>query len=339
MIFNLNSSIEQKYYALCCVFLLLLSIAACSEVKPTLIASSSVNLSDTALVSADLGDDGTLSVMLDVNHRLSVWNNTNKTLLREWQASDFVEKPYYVSLANNKQRIAVAGKHHIAILSVDSGVVIASWRVRGFDEHAKVSQILLSHLGDKVFIGLNEGSIVVVDIKREQRSLFNVHDTTVNQLILTNNQQSILSASFDGKAAQWLVSTGEIIWQSQQRHRVTSLAFGEFNDRIFVSDALDSQQIFDVNKSSNIASLKYFQRNRFFRKALFINKDSKLVTSSSKYQLSLWDVNSGVELKTGNIRAYNFGSTVLDFARNSQGTVLSLSSDGVLEQWQSKQFR
>ena len=336
MILTLNA---KKYCTFVCLFLLLFSIVACNKVEPTLVASEYVNLSDTALVSADLGDDGTLSAMLDVNHRLSVWNNINKSLIREWQASDFVEKPYYVSLANNKQRIAVAGKHHIAILSVESGDVIASWRVRGFDEHAKVSQILLSHLGDKVFIGLNEGSIAVVDIKREQRSLFNVHNTTVNQLILTNNQQSILSASFDGKAAQWLVDTGEITWQSQQRHRVTSLAFGALNDHVFVSDALDSQQIFDVNKTSSIASLKYLQRNRFFRKSLFINKDSKLVTSSSKYQLSLWDVNSGVELKTGNIRAYNFGSTVLDLARNTQGTVLSLSSDGVLEQWQAKQFR
>ncbi|MDO6447472.1 WD40 repeat domain-containing protein [Colwellia sp. 1_MG-2023] len=322
------------------LYILLLSFLFIGCEKPDVLrAHGQHQLTSSALVDADISSDGKYSVILDVKNTVSLWQNSTYSHIKQWPSTMFTHQQYYVMLANNHQWLVVAGKHSVTLISVNGNLKPLTWRVKGFDPDAEISQILINSMGTKVIIGLTEGSIVVVDISNSLKSQFALHDGPVNHLNFSDNEQKLVSASLDGQVIKWDLASGKVIWSNEQPFRITSLAFDDLSQRLFVSDALNNQTFFSINKGQEISSLSYFERNRYFREALFLSSAKKLLTSSSKYQISLWDVMSGKEISQGEIKAYNFGSTVLDFAVNENDDVLTLSSDAVLELWPASLFR
>jgi WD40 repeat protein len=329
----------MKYMYCLALLGFILLFSACSENSSAALSSSSYSqFSTIALVDADLSTDGKLSALLDVEQNLSIWHNNTQELVKKWSPSVFKQPQYHVVLSNNNEVIATASKFYVSVFTVKTGEKIASWKIKGFDENAQITSVLLNNVGDKVFIGLNEGSIIVADLNHDSRSVFQVHSTTVNHLQLLNNGETMLSGSFDSHVVKWNIYTGKAHWQVKQRFRITSLAIDENKQKVFISDALKNQQVVNLDNGTLLTKLDYLQRFRSFRKAIFIDKRNTILAASSKSQLSLWDVKTGKELKTGDIRAYTFGSTVLDFSSNEKGDVLSLSSDGILEKWPENLF-
>jgi WD40 repeat protein len=309
------------------------------EKPTTLLSSSHHQFLQSAVIDADISEDGKYSLILDVNNIISLWDNDNFSLIKQWESTEFSEQQYHVLFSRNNQWLAVAGKNHITLLSVKGSHKKISWKVNGFFPDAQISQVMLTSTAKKVIIGLTEGSVIVADIANETRSQFNLHEGPVTQLAFSDNEKNLVSASLDGQVIKWNISTGKVNWDVKQPFRITSLAFDDLSQHLFISDALKNQRFFTLDKKIALSSLNYFERNRYFREAIFLNRSKKLLTSSSKYQISLWDVETGDEISQGEIRSYNFGSTVLDFAVNANNDILTLSSDGSLEFWPSTLFR
>jgi len=313
----------------------------CSDPRATLTGQVIKRYSDVPVIDADLSINGDISAIMDINQKLAIWNNETQQLVNAWSAKHFNQVQYHVVLSGDNQVVATAGKNWLSLFSTSTGEKLASWQVSGFDPEATISQLLLDDSGNKIFIGLTEGSVVVVDLAKSQRSQFQLHDGVINKLLLADRGEAVLSGSFDGMVSFWQIDTGESLWQKQQKFRVTGLALDGLKQQVFISDALNSQQIlnFSLDQEASQSSsqtpvqLDYLQRFRTFRAAIFLSDGRRLVTASSKYQIYLWDVKSGQELAQGNIRSFSMGSTVLDFARDHQGNVISLSSDGVLQRW------
>ena len=320
------------------LLLVLLStfLFGCTDELKDLKAVSFHKFVEVGVVDADLSEDGQLSALLDINQNISIFNNTNKQKMIEYPSSLFKELQYHIVLSGDKSIIASAGKKYITLLSINTGKVIATWQVKGFSEDIQITKILLNYSGDNVYIGLNEGSIVNVDLKYNKRSLHKIHNSSVTKLVMHNNGQSIFSAGNDGTVVQWHAYTGENIFSTELSQRITSLAHDSFNEKVFISDALKAQKIISLTSIESDSSLEYSERFRFFRQAIFLSNGSKLFTASSKFQLSLWDTQSGREIGFGNVRSYNFGSMILDFAVTKHEDVYSISSDGVLEVWNIK---
>jgi len=301
-----------------------------------------VRFSDEPLIAADLSVDGSFSLLLDINQKLSFWDNNSLKIRRSWSSEDFSQVQYHAVLSGNNNVIATAGKKTVSILSSSTGELLARWEISGFETEAQVSQLLLDYTGEKVFIGLTEGSVIIVNLAENKRSLFKLHDGTVNILRMSKPGDTIFSSAFDGVVKQWQIDSGKVIWQRTQDFRITSLAIDEANKKVFISDALKNQRIYSLNISKEnsqtpkFVSFNYMQRFRTFRQAIFIDHDTAVITSSSKYQISKWDSKTANKIAEGEIRGYSFGSTVLDFSINRQGNVLSLSSDGVLELWSTQ---
>jgi len=311
----------------------------CNDELKEIKATSFHKFIEIGVVDADLSDDATLSALLDINQNISIWDNTSYKTIVEFPSLNFKELQYHIALSSNKEVLASAGKKYITIFSVITGKVIASWQVKGFDEDIQITKVLLNDSGDSIYIGLNEGSIVNVDLKYNKRSLHKIHNSSVTKLTMHDNGQSIFSVANDGNVVQWHVYTGEIIWSNEFSNRITSFAHDRFNEKVFVSDALKTQKIINITSSASDISLDYMQRFRFFRQAIFLSNGRKLLTASSKFQLSLWDTQSGREIGYGNVRSYNFGSMILDFAVTKHEDVYSISSDGVLEVWDNKDLK
>lgn len=320
------------------IILLCCAIIGCE--KPNkLTAYHHHQITELAVIDADISDDGKYSLILELTNQVLLWDNTNFSLVKQWQSDEFSQQQYNVNFSKNKQWIAVSGKYSITLFSVKGTHNKLTWKVNGFSKDAQISDVIVNSIGNKVVIGLTEGSVIVVDIANGLRSQFNLHDGPVTQLKFSDNEQKLISASLDGKVIKWDINTGKVIWSDKQPFRVTSLAFDDLSQLLFISDALNNQRFFSLDKTKVLASLNYFERNRYFREAIFLNGAKKLLTSSSKYQISLWDVESGDEIGQGEIRATNFGSTVFDFAITNKNDVLTISSDGILERWSTELFR
>lgn len=341
VVLHIAKVMEFKIYSKIVLLVVILTgylIAGCE--KPIkLLASSYHQFTESAVIDADISENGKFSLILEANNQVSLWDNDTFSLVKTWQSSEFSKQQYNAVLSSNNQWVAVSGKYSITLLSVNDSHSKINWNIRGFSEDAQISKVVLNSIGNKVIIGLTEGSIIVGDIANELRSQFNLHDGPVTQLKFSDNEQSLVSASLDGQAIKWHLSTGDIIWSDTLPFRITSLAFDDLSQRLFISDALSNQRFFSLAKQKQLSSLNYFERNRYFREAIFLDGTNKLLTSSSKYQISLWDVISGNEISQGNIRATNFGSTVFDFAVNNNNDVLTLSSDAVLEIWSASLFK
>ena len=319
--------------------LLCLSLIACSDELKEFKAQSFHKFVEVGVVDADLSKDAKITALLDINQNISIWDNQSHSQLVTFSNTFFNELQYHISLSDNQKYIASAGKKYITIFSIETEKVVASWPVKGFGEDIQITQILLNHAGNKIFIGLNEGSIISVDLKYNKRSIHKIHNTSVTKLMMHHNGQSIFSIGNDGIVAQWHVYSGEVLWSTGFDQRITSFAFDNTNEKVFISDALKSQKIINLTASKSHVSLDYIERFRFFRQAIFLSSGNKLLTASSKYQLSLWDTSTGNEIAFGQVRSYNFGSMILDFSMAINDNVYSISSDGVLEVWHDDNFK
>lgn len=303
-----------------------------------ILPDSTVALTNIPLLSAVLSPQATYVSMLAVDHSISIIHRNEQRLVKFWEPETCEEPPYLLSTSENMNTVVAAGKYNVCVLSVTSGEVLASWKIEGNSEDAQITAIKLNAIGNRIFIGLNEGSIIMVDINHNKRSFFQMHSSSVKHILLSNNDQVVTSAGFGGNVVQWRPSDGVSIWNIPQRFRITSLAIDEHHNRLFVSDALSSQMTFKLDNQQVISSLRYYQRNRYFRAARFVDEGKKLITSSSKFEFSLWDVSNGNEILTANISALNMGSTTFDFEVDSLGNVYTISSDGILNTFDRKYF-
>ena len=284
------------------------------------------------VLDAELSDDAAVVAILAVDD-LSYWRTTDYQQLSEWQSNTFSERQYYLSLAANKKVIATAGKTTVNLLNTSTNELIDNWQVKGFSEDAKITSLRLNHSGNKVYIGLNEGSIISVDLVNNTRSLFKLHDGAVTKLLLSEDGKEMLSSGRDGLISRWATDTGRQIFEINSRSRITSMAFDHSSQKIFFSDALKAQQIKDLDSLTTSTTLEYFERFQCFREALFSADGRRLITTTPKYQIAVWNVESGLQIKEANIRAKSFGSTTLDISTDINGNVYTISSDGILEIW------
>ena len=163
--------------------------------------------------------------------------------------------------------------------------------------------------------------------------MFAHHRGPVADIRISVDQQKILSSSTDGSVVYWNAVNGNVINEREQNYRITSLAFHQPSQKVFLSDALKSQFIWDLAQQKVSTQLNYFSGARTFREALFVDNGLKLLTASSKYQITLWDVNTGEELKQLQASAFSTASSIVSMANGHNGQLHTLTSDGVLEIW------
>ncbi|WP_299795489.1 WD40 repeat domain-containing protein [uncultured Shewanella sp.] len=312
---------------------MMLTLTACSDPATDKTSLSTDRLTRDRVVAAQISADGTTSALLTRNHRLSVWDNQSKSLLNEWNESDLIEELYHISMSGDKRLLGTAGKHRVSIYDIHTGKLTVTWQVKGFDPEATITSLHLSHTGNEVLIGLNEGSVFTVDLVNGQISMFLLHDGPVTRVKYAAQNQQVMSASHDGNLLFWATTTGTVIQEYAKRFRITSVSYDEANRKLFIADALDNQFIADSLTAQTLTKLDYLERYRYFRQALFVDRGKMLITSSSKQELASWDARTGAELARWDITAFSAGTTVLSMAVDISNTLWSLSSDGALESW------
>ena len=314
-----------------CVLLLL---NACSEPLPKLTSVFTKQYLNEPLLDAQLSKDATLSVMLSVSQNVLIFDNQSQKLIHQWPKNHFDFQVNMLALSANNKVLGTAGANSVSIWDVTSGELVAKWPVKGFDEDSQISAFYIGQSGEIVLVGMTDGSVLTFDLKNAKQSMFAIHDGAVKKLILTSDSNNIVSGGVDGVVAFWRAVDGKILQSKELPFRITCLAIDDTAQRLFVSDALGEQYIWDLVKQQKVTDLDYFERFRWFRQALFV-QGNQVLTSSPKRELTLWDINTGKALKLAEIRGFSMGSTTYSMALDaSKERLVTLSSDAILQVWQ-----
>lgn len=315
------------------VWMMTLLLSACGDSEVNVTPSAHFSLTSNPVLAADLSKDSMISALITSDQKVKVWSNQQpKQVFRQWDQSQLGGEVFQLALSGNRRFLAVAGYWTVTMLNVDDGSVVTSWDVQGFVASATVEVLRINDNGSKVLVGMSDGAVLSVDLTSTKALKLDHHKLAITRLSFHDNDQYVLSGSKDKVLAYWHTQTGEIVHQQSFRSRLTTLAI-DGNNRAFVSDALSSHWFIDVKSGEKRTELNYFERFRYFRQALFLDQGKHLVTSSPKQMLTLWDSQSGEEIRSWPIGATDPNETIAAMAVNKQGLLVTLSTQGMVETW------
>jgi WD40 repeat protein len=315
------------------VITIMIAVSGCNQAEVMKTPDNIQPLVQETLIDGVLSNDASMAVTLGRSRTLSIWDVATSQLLRQWSDDDFDETNYLLALSGNKQFLATAGKQKISVFNLETGKLDIRWPAHGFSPDASISSLFLSQTGSTILVGMNDGSITVIQRSSMTMSLFKQHSAAVNHVELSGFEQQVLSTGLDGDVHIWAAYSGELISSFSRPQQITSVSFDDANRRLFIADALDNNVIIDTQTTQPVSHLDYLERYRYFRQALFVNHGKNLITATSKQSVIYWDASSGKELSHWDITAYNTGTTVFSMVMKPNGKLLTLSSDGALETW------
>lgn len=333
MLANACSKVSFNVRLIMALTLAIMAISGCNQAVVMKTPDNLQPLVKESLIDGVLSTDASMAVTLGRSRTLSVWDVATTRLLHQWTYDDLDEPYYLVALSGNKHYLASAGKHKVSLFNLETGQLDIRWTAQGFNADASISSLFLSQTGSTILVGMNDGSITVIQRSSMTMSLFKQHSAAVNHLELSHFEQQVLSTGLDGDVHIWATYNGELISSFSRPQQITSVSYDETNRRLFIADALDNNVIIDTLTTQPVSHLDYLERYRYFRQALFINHGNHLITATSKQSVIYWDASSGKELAHWDITADNAGTTVLSMVLKPNGKLLTLSSDGVLETW------
>jgi len=325
----------SAFCALLMLLVLLFCAAGCGE-ESTLSASSERRITEIPVRKAVLSDDASMAVFIHQDSSVSVWDIDNNQRRFSWKHQNLSnEELGHLSLSKNKKWLAVAGYWSTTLINLHSGNVIGQWEFQGRTEGATTSSLQLSNNGEHALVGMTDGTILDLDFKNNRAIQYHHHDMSVNHIGFTNDGMAY-SGSIDKSWFHWDLAENAVLQQRGFRSRVTATAYDGLSQRVFVSDALKSHEIIDLKTNASVAELQFFENFRFFRKGHFLENGKLLVTSSPKSVITLWNAETGEELASGKIKRFTSEATTHAITTNSKGYLVTLSSDGVLQEWNYK---
>ncbi|MCF6436619.1 WD40 repeat domain-containing protein [Pseudoalteromonas sp. MMG022] len=309
------------------IFLLL----GCSDPTSTH-PSSRHQYSDALVLSGQLSHDGKQLLLVVEGPNLALWDTTSKRVLMSLSETQLPDKIRALVLHKPSQQLLVADDELVQFWNIPEGTLQGTLRVSGVDELARISQLAMSDNGALVAIGFTDGSVSIADRNTEKMNQFMPHSSNVIAIHIIEDRLMMVTGSHDGVVNAWNMQTGQSYYQQEYASRLSSVSVSNERDKIFVSDSLRTQQVLAIDDGQVLNELAYITRFKWFRQALFIPKTPWLITSTPKSELSIWDTSSGKEKQSWQIDTHSSGTTLLDMVIVDD-TLLTLSSEGVVESW------
>lgn len=313
------------------VLLVPLLLSCQKEVSP-ISASSRWQISTDPIVDGKLSDNGKFAALLLSNKRLELWNNSAQRKVSLWQNEQLVADSYLLALSESAEYILSASHNTIQIWHTEAEESIGTLNLSAHLGDARITQIRFWMSPYRVLIGTSSGDVIFADTQNNSYRVNRSHSGEVVKLELSNDQNFLFSGGNDGLVIKWDLINYRPLVTKKLPFRITSLAVG-LNDNLFVSDALKDHIIWNSEQDIVINEVTYFKRFQWFREALFDPQLRWLVTSSPKTDMYLWNLNDMSILGSWMVESQSFGSTVEDLVLLEANTLRTLTSDGVIQDW------
>ena len=306
----------------------------CTPATSELNAVKRHQLTGASIISSDLSRDGALSALVTDTLLVQIWNIKTLTQIAEWDANRLGLTPLFLDISGDKSELLLTDENQILLLDINSNTEIGRWPLKGLIQGQKITAASYFKEINAFAVGMNDGTIFLADLLAGVFKKAVRHNSSVTHFALDSSQQYILSAGHDGTVNKLSRDDLSVIHTLTFEHRVSSLVVDDRTNRLFVSDVLDNQTIFDGNTFNVISELRYSQRWRWFRDAKFIKHGQFLITASPKTAIFLWDVESGEQLAFWDAEVHSLASQVVGMAINSDNQLVTSTNDAVIEQWQ-----
>ena len=313
------------------VFIVSALLFACKAEREPLSDKGQWQITDQFILSAVLSERGLYTALLFPEGRIVVWDNDTQRRLIEWQAPDVLPDTSMIHMDESGRYILSANRNVVQIWDSGSKVPVGALNVSAQLGDASITSFTFQQAPFALVIGTSGGDILFADIHNNVYQLAHQHDADVVKLIVSPDGE-LYSAGNDGLVVRWDMQTQTPSQTLTVPHRVTSLEVGQ-DHKVFVSDALETQVVWQSQRNEIISELAYWERFQWFRVARFAPANAWLVTSSPKTELYLWDTNTGEPIARWWAQAQGFGSAILDMCFVNSATLRTVTSDAVLQDW------
>lgn len=312
------------------LLILSLTLFGCGGVAKLEALSEPFQLTDTPLIAAQLYAEGDIALTMS-RLDITLWNVGNEQAIFSHLLDQDKEGQTLAALSNDQRYLATAGKQTVTLYDVKNNQTSLAWKVYGTVEHASISVLAINDFGDKVVVGLTDGSLSVTDIKSKTRLLYQPHLSEIQFLYFNKLNNKLVTAGVDGRLVVLSLESGIIEQEYQFPARITSLHLDSRTEQLFSSDALSNEIITTLANINATTHLDYIDRYRHFRQALFLNS-SQIVTSNSKFNLSVWSTQKGHEVASGTIEGHSATASISSLAKKDN-TIISLTNEGIIQYW------
>jgi WD40 repeat protein len=312
-------------------------ILACQSEQPIFKNNEIIEVGES-LLAAEFSGDGSRLLMLTSENQVKLWDLDKNALELTLPQENLPIPIRSLTLSNDAQVALVIGENDVVIYRLTPMEYIGTMRFEGVSPLARISSSALSHNKIRFVAGMEDGTINMAQLDTGINNSFRPHRQRVSHLLFESNGEYLYSGSLDGQIAKWRFAEPKALYSTIFQHRITSLQVDEVQSRLFVSDGLREQNVYDSKELKPLLKLDYLSRFKPFRQATFESSGRFLVTAGTKRQLTFWDLESGQDIGMWDFQVNKESASLIALKEVSKHVLLTVNTDGMIEKWPLNQL-
>jgi WD40 repeat protein len=326
---NQRTKFMKKARLLIICSLALISVSLLSGCQPK--ATQGLLLSKDPIYSAALSPSGKMAVISTANNGVQLWDLHENRLKIQWLPGQDANEIIDVALSPNGQYCASLSQDSVSLWRTDDGGAIGWWSVSSRAQSVAVAD------NGAWLVGLSNGAVLFLDPKRQGLIQFSAHSEKVNSVALSADGKLALSGGNDRQVMLWQTPTGKAIHSWELDSRVVKVALSESGNLSFASDSTDDARIWDNLSGKQISKLDIHRRQVNFTTARFVERDTRLLTGTPAREIILWRNQDGKKIANWQAQLTKYakikGAVVYSVAYRAPDAIVSISSNGLVENW------
>jgi len=313
-----------------CSTLVLTGLLSACQPSPTQVHV----ITTDASYSASLSNDATIALVSTAHNGVQVWDLSHSSLSYQWfqgqqqNTSNVID----TAISANNLYAATISSHSLAIWRLTDGSSVGWWSLPSYAQ-----SVAIANTG-QTLVGLVDGSVMSLSPEKSRLIQFLAHKEKVNSVSISADGNSALSGDNDGKVILWQTQTGQPQQQWQLSSRVTKVLINDSASLSFASDITGNATLWQSDTGTLISHLDINRRQMNFSTARFVNNDQQLLTGTPSREIFLWQINSGKQVSHWQVQlsknTQNRGAVVYSATMPAPGSIVSISSQGLVEYWQ-----
>jgi len=291
-------------------------------------AFQSFSQTDKLVETSDISYDGKYTLIAD-DEKVCLWNNITQKLQFKCltgKAKDYIE---IVKIAKNNQYFITSNRVSVRFYSIQNGKLIGEWSLQ---DHI-INDIALSKESDVILLGFRSGKVSVINPFTKMMATYQMHKLDINSVSISDDGMTAFTGSSDKTAKFWDTLTGNVIYSFKHMSRVNHVTLSSDSSKAFSLDGIKDRNIWNLKTGELISELDTHTRFMVFNDSQISADNSLLLTGSPKQIIQLWRLLDGKLIAEWQATHLKNRSSVLSVAFK-ENTILSTTSDGVLEEWQ-----
>ncbi|MCL1105577.1 WD40 repeat domain-containing protein [Shewanella algicola] len=309
-----------------------LCVALLSACQPS--ADKMMVLTTDASYSASLSNDGNIALVSTANNGVQVWDLTGPSISYQWLQGkqDNTSNVIDTAISANNTFAATMSSDSLAIWRLDDGSSVGWWSLPSYAQSVAIAN------NGQTLVGLVDGSVMSLSPQKNRLIQFLGHQEKVNSVSISADGETALSGGNDGKVILWNSQTGQPMQQWQMDSRLTKVLINDSGSLSFAADITGNANLWHSNSGDSLSQLDIKRRQMNFSAARFVKNDTQLLTGTPSKEIFLWQVDSGQQTGHWQVQlsknTQNRGAVVYSAAMTTQGSIVSISSQGLIEYWQ-----